>query len=302
MLTALFRIIKYGVQGFWRNGWLSTTTIFIMVLVLIVFAGLITFNFISKSVLQTVQDKIDISVYFNIDAPEDDILKIKKDLENLTEVKSVEYISRDKALAIFMERHQDDELISKALEKLEDNPLSASFNIKAYDPEEYTIIADYLDDESLKHLISRVTYAQKAVVIDRLTRIINTSEKIGFILTIFLAFVAIVVTFNTIRLAIYSSREEIEIMRLVGAPNSFIRGPFVIEGIIHGLIAALLSVLVLIPIIYFITPYIEIFVPEINLWNYFISNLIMFLGYQIFFGIALGTVSSFIATRKYLKT
>lgn len=301
MLTALFRIIKYGVQGSWRNGWLSITTIIIMLLALVVFEGLIIFNVLTKSVLQAVQDKIDISVYFKIEAPEDDILKTKKSVESLSEVKSVEYISRDKALTIFQERHQDDKLISQAIEELEENPLAASLNIKAHNPEEYVIIAGHLESESLKNLISKITYAQNAVVIDRLSKIINTSEKGGLILTFLLAFVAAIVAFNTIRLAIYSNREEIGIMRLVGASNSFIRGPYVVEGLLYGLIAAILSILILAPIIYFSTPYIKVFVSEINLWNYFTANLAMLLGYQTLFGVALGVISSFVAVRKYLK-
>ncbi|HDH31733.1 MAG TPA: ABC transporter permease [Candidatus Wolfebacteria bacterium] len=301
MFTALSRIIKYGIQGFWRNGWLSTTTILIMVLALIVFEGLIIFNVLTKTALQTVQDKIDISVYFKIETPEDDILKTKKSLESLTEVKEVEYISRDKALTIFQERHQEDKLISQALEELEGNPLEASLNIKAYDPKEYESIAGYLDNESLKSLISKVTYAQNAVVINRLAKIIDTSEKGGLILTFLLAFIAIVVSFNTIRLAIYSNREEIGIMRLVGASNSFVRGPYVVEGIIYGLIAGCLSILIIAPAIYFIASHIEVFVSEINLWNYFTSNFVVFLGYQILFGISLGIISSTIAIRRYLR-
>lgn len=301
MFTALSRIIKYGLQGFWRNGWLSTTTILIMVLALLVFESLIIFNILTETARQSVQDKIDISVYFKLDAPEDDILKIKNSLETLSEVKSVEYISRDKAMVIFQERHKDEELISQALNELEENPLAASLNVKANNPEEYSAIAGHLDNDSLKNSISKVTYAQNAVVIDRLTKIINVSKKAALILTIFLAFIAAVGTFNTIRLAIYSNREEIGILRLVGASNLFVRGPYMVEGVIYGLIAALLSVLILAPIVYFAAPYIEIFVSGSNLWDYFISNLAKLFGYQMIFGVALGGVSSFIAIRKYLK-
>lgn len=301
MLTALVRIIKYGIQGFWRNGWLSTATIFIMILALIVFEGLIIFNILTKTALQSVQDKIDISVYFKLETSEDEILKTKKSLDSLVEVKSVEYVSRDKAMEIFQERHQDDPLISQALEELNSNPLMASLNIKAYDPQKYAAIADYFNNDSLKNLISKVTYADNAVIINRLARIIDTSEKGGLILTLFMAFTAVLVTFNTIRLAIYSNREEIGIMRLVGASNAFVRGPYVVEGIIYGLIAGFLSIAIILPIIYFTSPYFNIFIPEINLWKYFTSNLAKFLSYQILFGIALGIVSSFVAVRKYLK-
>jgi len=90
-------------------------------------------------------------------------------------------------------------------------------------------------------------------------------------------------------------------MRLVGASNHFIRGPYVVEGIIYGLLAAILSVIIALPIIYFISPYIEIFIPEMNLWNYFTGHIITILGYQLIFGVGLGIISSIIAVRKYLK-
>jgi len=287
MLTTLFRIIKYGFLGFWRNGWLSTATLSIIVLALLVFEGLIISNVLTKTALTSLQEKIDISVYFKSNTSEDDILKIKKSLESLAEVKGVEYISRDRALEIFKERHKDDPTITQSLEELKENPLLASLNIKAHNPKEYVTIADHLEKADFKVWFEKVTYAQNAIVIERLGRIIDTAEKGGLILIIFLALIAVLITFNTIRLAIYSSREEIGIMRLVGASNSFIRGPYVVEGIIYGLVAGILSVIIALPIIYFVSPYVKIFIPEMNLWLYFTSNLIGILGYQLLFGVGL---------------
>jgi len=301
MLTTLFRIIKYGFLGFWRNGWLSTATLSIIVLALLVFEGLIISNVLTKTALTSLQEKIDISVYFKSNTSEDDILKIKKSLESLAEVKGVEYISRDRALEIFKERHKDDPTITQSLEELKENPLLASLNIKAHNPKEYVTIADYLEKADFKVWFEKVTYAQNAIVIERLGRIIDTAEKGGLILIIFLALIAVLITFNTIRLAIYSSREEIGIMRLVGASNSFIRGPYVVEGIIYGLVAGILSVIIAAPIVYFVSPYVKIFISEMNLWLYFTSNLIGILGYQLLFGVGLGVISSVIAIRKYLR-
>jgi len=301
MLTTLFRIIKYGFLGFWRNGWLSTATLSIIVLALLVFEGLIISNVLTKTALTSLQEKIDISIYFKSNTSEDDILKIKKSLESLAEVKGVEYISRDRALEIFKERHKDDPTITQSLEELKENPLLASLNIKAHDPKEYATIADYLEKADFKVWFEKVTYAQNAIVIERLGRIIDTAEKGGLILIIFLALIAVLITFNTIRLAIYSSREEIGIMRLVGASNSFIRGPYVVEGIIYGLVAGILSVIIALPIIYFVSPYVKIFISEMNLWNYFTAHLIGILGYQLLFGVGLGVISSVIAIRKYLR-
>lgn len=301
MLTALFRIIKYGILGFWRNGWLSTATIAIMILALVVFECLIILNVLTKTALQSLQNKIDISVYFKIDSAEDEILKIKKSLEALGEVKRVEYISRDKALQIFRDRHRGEETINQALETLESNPLSASLRIQAYNSKDYSVIDAYLKNESFKPLIDKISYSQNSAVIERLNKIIETAKQSGMFLTAIFALVAILITFNTIRLAIYSNREEIGIMRLVGASNVFIRGPYAVEGIIYGVIAGVLSFALFAPIIYYIDPYIKIFIPEMEIWSYVAANSIKLIGYQIFFGIVLGLISSSIAIRKYLR-
>ena len=138
-------------------------------------------------------------------------------------------------------------------------------------------------------------------MIERLGKIIDTAEKGGFLLIVFLTLIAILVTFNTIRLAIYSSRDEIGIMRLVGAANKFIRGPYIVQGILYGVSAAILSMILAIPFIVFASPYINVLMPEMNLQDYFYSNSFFLLCYQFLFGIVLGVVSSFIAVSKYLK-
>jgi cell division transport system permease protein len=138
-------------------------------------------------------------------------------------------------------------------------------------------------------------------VINRLATIVNNVNRGGLTLIIFLALVAGLVVFNTIRLAIYSNRDEIGIMRVVGASNSFVRGPYMVEGVISGGIAAILSVIVAAPIVYFVSPYLNAFVPGLNLWNYFYQNLFVLLGYQLLSGVFVGGCSSFIAVRRYLK-
>ena len=301
MATTLYRIIKYGFQSFWRNGWLSVATIVIMVLALLVLEGLIVFGVLARTAIVTLEDKIDISVYFKSTAPEDDILKLEQALESLAEVKKVEYISRDKALTIFKQKHEGDLTISKALGELGDNPLLASLNVKAKNPEEYSVIASYLENEGLANIIEKVTYGQNKLAIDRLVKIADTFETVGLSLTVVLAIVAALITFNTIRLAIYSNREEIGIMRLVGASNVFINGPYIVVGIIYGLAGAFASLIIAAPVIALASPYIQVFIPEMNLQGYFYSHIVGILGYQLLFGIFLGVVSSSIAIRRYLK-
>ena len=278
MVTTLLRIIKYGLQSFWRNGLVSAATIIVMVLALMVFEGLIIFNVLTETAIASLQDKIDISVYFKTSAPEDDILKIRKSLEGLKEVKAVEYISRDKALEIFEEKYRDDPTISQAIKELGTNPLLASLNIKAHNPEDFAIIAAYLENDNFKNLIEKVTFTQSRLAIERLTNLVNTVQKMGVTLIVFLALTAALVIFNTISLAIYSNREEIGIMRLVGASNAFINGPYIVEAIIFGILSAILSLVITGPFIIFAAPYIQDFIPEMDIQTYFFSNLFSLFG------------------------
>jgi cell division transport system permease protein len=271
-----------------------------MVLALVVFEGLIIFNVLSNGAVAAIQDKIDVSVYFKTNVAEDSILNIKRSLEGLEEVKSVQYISRDEALVVFREQHKNDPVITETLDQLEENPLLASLNIKAQDPRHYSSIAAYLDKPAFKDQIEKVTYAQNHLVIDRLIAFVDTIKSGGAVLTFFLSFLAIMITFNTIRLAIFSNSEELAVMRLVGASNNFIRGPYIVNGILYGVIGAIASFLLFIPILSFTSPYISNFIPEVSLMGYFKSHFVSLFFYQVLFGIGLGIVSSVIAIRRYL--
>jgi len=301
MFTSLYRITKYGFQQFSRNSLLSAATVAVMLIALIVFLSVNVFSFLTTSALDELKDKIDISVYFKTNAPEDEILRVKRSLEGLSEVRAVEYISRDAALLSFKERHKDDETISQAIAELGENPLSAALNVKAHSPEQYATISEYLNNTSLEPIVEKVSFFQNQTVIERLAQVIDTVEKSGTLLTIFLSIIAGLVIFNTIRLAIFSNREEIGIMRLVGASNAFIRGPYVVAGVLYGIVAAALSMLIALPAIIFLSPYVKIFIPEVNLQEYFVTNLSTIVLSQIAFGVVLGVVSSYWAMRRYLK-
>jgi cell division transport system permease protein len=301
MFTVFLRIIKYGFQNFGRNGLLSAATVAVMVIALVSFLSLNLFGHITESAIAAVKDKIDISVYFKTSAAEDDILRVKRSLEGLAEVKQVEYISRDQALAQFQENHKSDQTISQAVSELGENPLSASLNIKAFDPKQYASISDYLKNDSLTALVDKVTYAENQTVIDRLALIVDTVERSGLVLSVVLAVVAGLIIYNTIRLAIYSNREEIGIMRLVGASNAFIRGPYLFTGMLYGVIAAAISIILLAPAVYFFSPYLNVFIPGLGFQEYFITNLGTLILYQLAFGVGIGVVSSYSAMRRYLK-
>lgn len=301
MITVIWRIIYYGFKNFWRNIGPSLATVGTMIVALSVFLGLILFNVITKQAIDLIQNKIDISVYFKPTTSEDEILNIKQSLETLPEVKNVEYISKDKALEIFKENHKDDETIMQAISELNTNPLVASLNIKAKDPSQYALIANYISSSNLSKFIDNLSYSKNQIIIERLVAIIHNINQAGFVITMVLAIVAGLVIFNTVRLAIYSNREEIAIMRAVGASNTFVRGPYMIGGILAGIIAALISIIIFLPSTYFVNSYLKIFIPNFDIFNYFINNIFMLILYQLMFGIIIGAISSLIAIRKYLK-
>lgn len=301
MVILLSRVFKYGFQNFIRNVLLSTATIAVMILTLSIVVSLFLFGAGARTAITSFQEKIDISVYFKAEADEAEILMVKKSLEELEEVKVVEYISRDVALERFKEKHVDDEAIIKSLDELGENPLFASLNIKAKETKSYAGIAAFLDSEISQDIIDKVNYSQNQIVIERLSRVVNTLKTSGWILAIILGIIAFLVAFNTIRLAIFSNRESIEIMRLVGSPNSLIRGPYIVEGLIHSLIATIITTIIFIPVVYILTNYLSVLVPTFILKSYFWSHFFGLFGLQILVSVAIGIVSSLIAMRKYLK-
>lgn len=301
MFITLKRIIKSGLLNFWRNGWLSTATVLIMAVTLLVWTSIFLLNVVLTSVLNIIEKKVDISVYFNLDAKEPDILALKSKLENREDVSSIEYISAQKALEIFKKRHASDEILLKSVNELGDNPLEASLNILAKNSSKYSEIDSFLSQGQFNNIISKVNFTENKTVIERLQNIIKISRQSGFTISLVLGLIAFLIAFNTVRLAIYSSREEITIMKLVGASNWFVRGPFIVEGILHGLIASAFSFMVIIPGIIVLGPKLFNFLPEINLVNYLGDNFWPLLIFQTLGGITLGIFSSWFAVRKYLK-
>ena len=258
-------------------------------------------NVVANGVLANLENKIDISVYFKLDTPEENILQAKAQLEQLAEVERIEYVSQNDALIAFKEKHKDNPVLLQSLDELENNPLEASLNIKAKETSQYASINQFLESVHYKDIIDKVNYLQNKGVIEKLSKIITDVKTFGLVLSLGLAIIVFLVTFNAIRLAIYSSREEINVMKLVGASNWFIRGPFIVEGLAYGLIATVVTVLILYPIFYFVSPKISSFLPIEDLFTYFKANMILLFLLLLAISLALGTFSSFIAVRKYLR-
>ncbi len=301
MLITILRLIKSGWLSFWRNRWLSSAAISMMTLAILGLTSLVLINVLITSLAANLEDKIDISVYFNLGTKENDILDLRGELVRLDEVKSVEYVSTDEALERFKEKHQDNYVLMQSLEELDNNPLEASLNVKAQQASQYETIVSFFSQGSYDHIIDKINYLENKAVISRLTSITSGIRQIGFIILLILALLAVLVSFNTIRLTIYSSRKEIKVMKLVGASNWFVRGPFVIEGALYGVIAAFIALLILLPVVWYISPKLTNYLPGTNLFNYFQAHFLTLFLLQIIAGIALGTASSLVAIRRYLS-
>ncbi len=309
MKTPTFRrILKSGVINFFRNGLVSIATVLVMSLSLLMLASVAMGSIFLNNFIQTLQEKVDVSVYFQKTAPESAILDLQSKLQSRSEVKSVTYVSRDEALKRFLDRHKNEELITQSIAVVEDNPFSASLEIGAQNPNNYDAIASFLEQPQYKTLIDidsngnqKITYRQNQDVIDRLTRILAEARAIGIGLGGILALIAIIVAYNTVRLAIYNARDEISVMQLVGASSWFIRGPFLIEGFIHGFIATLFTFAALYPTFWYLGARTQNIFGGLNIFSYLISNIIEIVAMIFIAGLTLGMFSSYLAIRRYLK-
>lgn len=295
------RILKSGLVGFWRNFWLSTAAVAIMVLNLFVISSFLLANVVADSLLNSLENKIDISVYFKQNTEEKDILSVKSELMSLGEIKDVNYVSADEALSQFKERHKGNSILLQSLEEVGDNPFEAALSVKTRQASQYEAVSLFLENGKYKNLIDGVDFRQNQAMINKLTYIVDSSRKVGVVVSLTFIFIAVLVTFNTIRLAIFSAKEEISVMRLVGASNWFIQGPFMVEGILYGLAASLVTMLIFAPVLSNAAPYLYNFTQSVDIWQYFKDNFWAIAALQTAIGVSLGTLSSFIAIRRYLK-
>lgn len=275
--------------------------LFVMAMVISTVTSLFLFKDVSQFIISELQEKVDISVYFKYETEEEDILRVKEEIVGIPEVKDVQYLSKEDTLKNFIERHKDDQVLMESLEEVGVNPFLASLNIKSFQANQYEAVAQFLENADFQDLIEKVDYHERKPVIERIFSLTSNLNIAGIVFSIILAIVALLVAFNTIRLAIYNLREEIKIQRLVGASNWFIRGPFLIQGMISGLFATLICLLIFTLITWILNSKIEVLFSGLSLFNIYLSNFWIIVLLQLATGIGLGTISSLIAVRKYLE-
>jgi cell division transport system permease protein len=300
------RVLRAGFVNFWRNGIVSLASVLIMTVTLTLFSFLIFSNAVLNFSLTQIKDRVDMTIYFYPTATQDEVDSLRAFVEELPEVEETVFISSDEALANFTERHSNDQLVLQALEELGDNPLGASLNVKAYDPAQYETIANLLEGPDalvvdVSSIIERINYRQNQEVIERLNNLIRVSQTIALGISIIFILMSIIITYNTIRLAIHAAQEEIEVMRLVGADNHYIRGPFLMSGLLYGIVSAILAMVILYPLTLWAGRFTEDFFGGFNLYWYYADNLVQMSLVLIVSGALLGAISSVFATSRYLK-
>lgn len=303
LLTSFARIFIFASQSFWRNIWLSIVTITIIVLTFVSINFLIVINVISNAATRIIENKVDVSLYFKPDITEPQVLEVQTYLSSLTQVKEINYVSQTEALEKFRQKHLTDPVIIESLEELSNNPIGATLQVKAKNINDYPAIIEVLDNSKYNQLILDKNFDDHKVYIGKIKSLSDNLKKIGFSLSAVFILIASLIVFNTIRVAIYTHRQEIAVMKLVGATNWFVQGPFLLEAIFYGVIACVLAIIIVYPAISFIQPHLNSFflTEEFSLVNYFNDNFWLIFGLELLAVILLNIVSSSIAIRRYLK-
>jgi cell division transport system permease protein len=304
--TTTKRIFKAGILGFYRNKFVSLGTIFVMVITLSLIASIFFARNAINLTLSQLKSKVDVNVYFAVGAPEEKIKQVVVDVKTLPEVAEVGYTSREQALEDFKERHKNDELTMQALQELGENPLGAVLSIRAKETEHYESIANFLEGGSPyiaenPGLIEKINYRNNKVIIDKLNTITAGITTWGQIVAVIFMAISVMITFVTIRLAIYIFRDEIAVMKLVGADNMYIRGPFIVEGMIYGAIAATITQVLLWPASAWATAKTEDYLAGISFFDFYKAEFFSLYGILLLVGMGVGALSSFLAVRRYLK-
>jgi len=297
------RIFKLGIMNFWRNRWLSLAATLVMTLTLLIISIFSIMTLVISKTTESIRSRMDISVYFNDSATVDQIVDIQKQLAARSDVKEVKYISKEEALAIFKEQQQGKK-ISELINSNE-NPLPRSLEIKATQPEFLEEIAQFVDKKEFQPLVHNVSYQENKTMIERLLGLTSFIRKIGWIASGIFVLISVLVILNTIRLTILTRKDEIEIMRLVGASDNFIKIPFIVEGFLYGFLATIIATILIRIGVSAVSPLIERYLGidmSARLMRFFSGNFLTIIGLELIVGIVIGIGCSLISIRRYLKT
>jgi len=293
---------KSALQNISRNIWLSLVTIIIIFLMVFCLGLILSLNIVADELTDSLNQKMDIGVYLNTNAPQDQTSLLKSELENMKEVKELAYISPEESLAQFTAKHQNNPIIIKSLQEIGENPFGPSLKIKLYQLDDFDRVMEVINKSQYQNLIYNKDFYNYKQLLDFFSGLKKKIYSFGLILEILLVFVAALVISTTIRIGIYSRQKEIKIMRLVGATNFTIQKPFLIETCLDAILGWGAFLFSYLPLIKLSSPYLKEFLGfNFDLASYLQANAFSFLGSLLIFSLIIAIISSWLATKKYLK-
>jgi len=308
MLVNFVRVFKFAFQDFVRNIWFSIVNITILVLALLAINFLIIFNLFTNNVVHVIKDKIDVSVYFKPETSIEQIEGLKQKISSSNYINSVVYVSSEEALENFKLNHKQDEDLLSAIEELKkDNStiFSPSLKIKAKDISMYENILKELKESQYADMfeIDEAEFQDYTVMTQRLN---NISEKIRFVaymISAIFMLIAFMMVFNTIKISIYTRKDEISIMKLVGATENFIKAPFILNIIFYNITALILIIVIVYVGLTFLQPLVDrLFAGyTVNMISYFNSNFVLIFIGQLLISCIFSTISALVSIKRYLK-
>lgn len=306
-VTTFWRIVVGGGINFVRNAWLSAAAMAVMIITLTIVLFSVIANATFSYTVQQIRDKIDISVYLkdNVSPAQRD--NTINDLKKINNVKAVSFISKEQALKNYLEINKDNLDLQLAISET-DNPLPASLNVKVYDADKINEIKDYLEKPTVKELQSdQTSYSgDRKEAIDKIAKATSFMRKAGIAGVIIFALISVLIIFNTIQMAIFNRRDELNIMRLLGASKWYIRGPFLVESLLIGVSSAIISIVLCNAVFRVASSTLNASsfgLLDINYASaYFANYFWRIVGLQLLLGILIAVCSSYVATQRYLKT
>lgn len=305
-LVTFSRIVNTGAVNFVRNAWLAIAAMAVMVVTLTIVLFSLLANATFAHTIEQITSKIDISVYLKDDITDSQRTKLISDIKNLPNVQSVNYVSKEEVLQKYIKDNAGNAGLLSAVSQT-DNPLPATIQIKPRDLNKLEDIKTYLSQKDIAVLQSdQPSYSgDRKEAIDKITHATNILQKVGIGAVLIFAIISVLIIFNTIQMAIFNRRDELTIMRLLGASTWYIRGPFVVESILYGIISAILSVLLVHSA--FVAAHSTLEATSLGLLDinysaeYFREHFWVLLLLQLGVGILIGAASSTVATQRYLK-
>src|SRR5262245_58964643 len=300
-MISFFRVFRNGFINFWRNIWLSAAATLVMTITLVILSILLFVFVIAGYALNSARERVDMSIYFKIGLSEKQVFTVRDDLQKNSRVKQVTYVSPEEGLAEFKKRNENKQDILDALSQFDENPIPATLQVKAVTLEDLPTIAESLNTDQYKTIIDKVNYEDNRDLIERLSQILRFIKSFGIALIAIFSLIAVLVIFNTITLTIYNRREEIEIMRLVGATNWYIRGPFLVEAFMYSIMATIITSSILIPLYSRTKPEIAGYFGTADVLNSSYLAVTYLVLMQLAVAIILSVISTGWSMRKYLK-